>query len=119
MTHSPPHGFRNTYFALSILYYVFRFQAVNPFLFCNPDLNHPKNLIESCQGVTGQIPSCYSDHELCKLKSINGKIFCFIMALPKVIALINREWNQFNHLRAKNGEKIRSEDDLSNGFFQA
>ena len=40
------------------------------------------------------------------------------MALPKVIALINREWNLFNHLRAKNEEKIRSEDDLSNGFFQ-
>ena len=40
------------------------------------------------------------------------------MALSKVITLIKREWNLFNHLRTKNGEKIRSEDDLSNDFFQ-
>ncbi len=42
MTHSPPHGFRNTFCPLSILYYAFCFQAPNSFLFCNPDLNHVK-----------------------------------------------------------------------------
>ncbi len=36
----------------------------------------------------------------------------------KIISLIKREWQILNQLRAKNGEKIRSEEDLSNGFFQ-
>ncbi len=40
------------------------------------------------------------------------------MAVPKLISFIKREWNILNQLRAKNGEKIRSEDDLSNSFFQ-
>ena len=40
MTHSPPHGFRNNFRPLSILYYAFCFQAAHLFLFCNPDLNH-------------------------------------------------------------------------------
>ncbi len=40
------------------------------------------------------------------------------MDLPKIVTFIKREWNQFNHLRLKNEEKILSEDDLSNGFFQ-
>ena len=40
------------------------------------------------------------------------------MDSPKIIAFIKREWNLLNQLRTKNGEKIRSEEDLSNGFFQ-
>ncbi|MGB5709811.1 MAG: TIGR00341 family protein [Waterburya sp.] len=40
------------------------------------------------------------------------------MALPQIIAFVRREWSQLNHLRATNGEKIRSENDLSHGFFQ-
>ena len=40
------------------------------------------------------------------------------MDLSQIIAFLKQEWNQFNHLRVQNGEKIRSEDDLSNGFFQ-
>ena len=40
------------------------------------------------------------------------------MDLPKIVTFIKREWNQFNHLRLKNEEKILSEDDLSNGFFK-
>ncbi len=40
------------------------------------------------------------------------------MKSPKIIAFAKREWQRFNYLKATNGEKIRSEDDLSNGFFQ-
>ena len=40
------------------------------------------------------------------------------MDFRKIITFIKREWNQFNHLRVKNEEKILSEDDLSNGFLQ-
>ncbi len=54
MTHSPPHGFRNNFRPLSILYYAFCFQAVNSFLFCNPDLNHLQNLSLQAQTADNQ-----------------------------------------------------------------
>ncbi|ELS05249.1 TIGR00341 family protein [Xenococcus sp. PCC 7305] len=40
------------------------------------------------------------------------------MDLPKIIAFLKREWNRFNYLRATHEEKLRSEEDLSKGFFQ-
>ena len=36
----------------------------------------------------------------------------------KIISLIKQEWHIFNRRRAKNREKICSEEDLSDGFFQ-
>ncbi len=40
------------------------------------------------------------------------------MDFSKIITFIKREWLRFNYLRAVNEEKIRSEDDLSKGFFK-
>ena len=40
------------------------------------------------------------------------------MVVPRIVALIKREWNWLHYLRTTNEEKIIGEDDLSNGFFQ-
>ncbi|ELS05247.1 TIGR00341 family protein [Xenococcus sp. PCC 7305] len=40
------------------------------------------------------------------------------MPLSKIIAFIKQEWHRFNYLRITNEEKLSSEEELTNGFFQ-
>ena len=40
------------------------------------------------------------------------------MNLSSIIAFVQQEWRRLNYLKETTTEKIRSEDDLSNGFFQ-